>query len=199
LQDDRGLKSAFKVARIYSLFQDLIGAQKARRWWIQQCLRPQPGEKVIDIGCGPGDILELLPQVNYFGLDVSEPYILEARRRYGGRGVFLHGDTQACAADERLRGADLVMCLGVLHHLNDTFARLNLKPGGRFVGIEPCLLAHQSRASRWIMARDRGGNIRREDAWRDLLRRVFPEHSTTILTSMIRIPYIHIALTGRKS
>ncbi len=206
MQDDSGLKSAFKLPGIYSLFQNLIGAQQARSWWIRECFRPQAGEKVIDIGCGPGDILELLPQVDYYGLDISERYIVEARRRYAGRGVFLHGDTRACAADERLRGADLVMCAGVLHHLDDaeaeqtlSFARTNLKPGGRFVAVEPCLLTHQSGASRWIMARDRGRNIRREDAWRELLRGVFPDHTTTVMTGMIRLPYIHIALAGRKS
>jgi SAM-dependent methyltransferase len=206
MQDDRGLKGIFKAPNIYSLFQNLIGAQYARRWWIRNILCPQPGEKVIDIGCGPGDVLDLLPELDYYGIDISEKYIREAQKRYGGRGVFLHGDTKACAGDDRLKNADLVMCIGVLHHLDDpeaeqalAFAKSNLKPGGRFVGVEPCLLAHQSGLSRWVMSRDRGQNVRREAEWQRLLSYQFPDCTTAVMAGMIRLPYIHIALTGRHS
>jgi hypothetical protein len=74
------------------------------------------------------------------------------------------------------------MYIGVFHHLDDmeaeqtlAFAKLNLKPGGRFVAIEPCFLAHQSGLSRWIMSRDRGRNIRNGVRVADLLGRQFPE------------------------
>jgi hypothetical protein len=98
------------------------------------------------------------------------------------------------------------MCFGVLHHLDDpeadqamAFAKSNLKPGGRFVDVEPCLLAHQSGLSRWVMSRDRGQNVRREAEWQRLLSYQFPDCTTAVMAGMIRLPYIHIALTGRHS
>lgn len=49
-------------------------------------LRPQPGARLLDAGCGPGDdVLELARQVGphgrVVGVDVREPMIAEARRR----------------------------------------------------------------------------------------------------------------------
>jgi SAM-dependent methyltransferase len=205
MQDDKGLKAVLTAPSLYSLFQRAIGATYAREWFIRECLRPRPRHRIIDVGCGPGETMELLPDPEYIGIDISEAYILEAKRRYGHRALFLHGTTQTCFGDERLRDADLVMCLGVLHHLEDdevrqlfAFAHHHLKPGGRFVGLEPCYLAHQSRASAWIMSRDRGRNVRSEEAWKSLLVSEFGGSTTSVLTGLIRLPYTHIVLEGTK-
>jgi SAM-dependent methyltransferase len=204
MQDDTRLKSVLRSASIYSAFQNLIGARKAWNWFIGEHVRPQAGQKIIDIGCGPGDILESLPDVRYVGLDISEPYISLARKRYGNRGTFLLGDAGACIGNPALAGADIVMCYDVLHHLDDpevnqvfTLARRHLVPGGRFAGVEPCRLRHQTPVSRWIMSKDRGQNIRLEDEWKGLLAAEFPGGvRTQVLTGLTRIPYIHIALEG---
>ena len=205
MQDDKGLKAVFTAPALYSLFQRAIGATYARQWFIRQCLRPRAGDKIIDIGCGPGETIELLPNTKYIGIDISESYISEANRRYGDSAIFLHGTAESCFDDERLRDADLVMCFGVLHHLEDSevqqlfeFARHHLKSGGRFVGLEPCYLAHQSRASTWIMSRDRGRNVRSEQAWKSLLIPGFSSAATSVLTGLIRLPYTHVVLEGHK-
>jgi SAM-dependent methyltransferase len=205
MQDDKGLKAVFTIPSLYSLFQRAIGANYARDWFIRECLRPRPNDKIIDIGCGPGETIRQLPNTRYIGIDISEPYILEAKRRYGDAALFLHGTTQTCLGDERLRDADLVMCFGVLHHLEDdevrqllSFALQNLRPGGRFVGLEPCYLAHQTRSSAWLMSRDRGRNVRAEEQWKSLLRAEFGDSATSVLTGLIRLPYTHIVLEGRK-
>ena len=205
MQDDTGLKAIFKLPSLYSFGQKLIGATAAREWFIRECLRVRPNDKLVDIGCGPGDILLALPEVEYVGLDISEAYIRKAEGRFGLRGLFLVGTVDTCRGDQRLCNADLVFCVGVLHHLHDdearrllSFARENLKPGGRFVGLEPTFLAWQKPLSRWIMSKDRGQNIRQEEAWKALLAEEFPDFTTRVLTGLIRIPYTHIVLEGHK-
>jgi ubiquinone/menaquinone biosynthesis C-methylase UbiE len=53
---------------------------------------PQPGERVLDIGCGPGTtVLELAKQVgpggHVLGADVSEPSVARARERIAAAGL----------------------------------------------------------------------------------------------------------------
>jgi SAM-dependent methyltransferase len=205
MQDDTGLKAILKVATLYSWYQRAVGADYAWKWLVREHLRARAGDKIIDIGCGPGDVLELLPKPQYIGIDISEAYVRQGQQRHGNSALFLHGTTEDYRGDSRLRDADIVMCFGVLHHVNDTearqilsFARENLKPGGRFVGAEPSYLVHQSRASMWIMSKDRGQNVRPESEWKGLLSAEFPQHSTSVITGLIRVPYTHILLEGRK-
>jgi predicted SAM-dependent methyltransferase len=104
-----------------------------------------------------------------------------------------------------LAEADLVLCNGVLHHLDDQetldvfkLAKSILAPGGRFVSYEPVFLAHQDRISKWIMRRDRGQHVRREREWRALAGSVFQDFDTDIATNLIRIPYTYIIFECRK-
>ena len=53
---------------------------------------PQPGERVLDIGCGPGTtVLELAKRVSLgghvLGADVSEPSVARARERIAAAGL----------------------------------------------------------------------------------------------------------------
>lgn len=204
MQDDTGLKRLLGFSWAYERLQDVAGAAHMRRWLAREYWRVRPGMRVIDIGCGPGSILDSLARdIHYVGIDLSESYIRAARCNYGDRGEFIAGDAAQlqASADPRLRDADLVMCTGLLHHLEDAqvdsllrFARDALAPSGRLVCLEPTFLVHQSRFSRWLMAQDRGGNVRSEFAWRELVRSVFPRCDTFIATHLYRIPYIHIVI-----
>jgi SAM-dependent methyltransferase len=43
--------------------------------------------RVLDIGCGPGYMVEYLRGATYFGFDINSRYIAYAKK-YGGRGSF---------------------------------------------------------------------------------------------------------------
>jgi ubiquinone/menaquinone biosynthesis C-methylase UbiE len=65
-------------APVYRGFQLLFGADRARRKHVAAHIRPSPGDFVVDLGCGPGDILDYLPNVRYLGFDVNPAYIKAA-------------------------------------------------------------------------------------------------------------------------
>ena len=79
MQSNSGLLGWLKVPFLYNLFQDVVGANALRRKIIRNHARARPGDKVIDIGCGPALVLQSLPDVEYFGLDIDPGYIAFAR------------------------------------------------------------------------------------------------------------------------
>lgn len=119
------------------------------RWthWVSTHLRCDPGQRLVHVGCGNGEIDVALALATP-GLDVVSIDVLPARARHtrelgGDVGVrlgALGGDAQALPLRDEC--ADAVLCLGVLQHLADpatvsrALARL-LRPGGRILVVEP--------------------------------------------------------------
>lgn len=193
---------------MYEKFQTLVGARHARRWLVEKYWKLHGGEKVVDVGCGPGVILHYLRKdVTYVGFDISEDYIKAAQKRFGKRGSFILGTASLFLnkPDSRLNCSDLVLCNNLLHHLVDREAidvlQLSkgiMTPTGRLVCFEPTFLIHQGRISRWIMSKDRGRNIRTEQEWKELVSSVFDSFTTSIVTGILRIPYVYIIIECRK-
>jgi len=204
---DRGgaIRRGLSNAAVYSLVQRLLGGQAVRRRLLADYVRPVGGERILDLGCGPGDILELLRQVDYLGIDLSPRYVEAARRRFGERGRFLCADVRSLSpgAYERF---DAIIAVGVLHHLDDrdavgmtrTAARL-LAPGGRFVTIDPGFTDEQPRTARWLTRRDRGRNVRSPDGYRKLALDQFDSVRVSVHHDLARVPYTHVVLECREA
>jgi SAM-dependent methyltransferase len=73
-----------------------------------------PGQKVLDIGCGSGDILEDLPGVDYLGFDINPKCVEAAQKQFGHRGCFFCGDVGLTAIDQQAGSFDLVLATGVV-------------------------------------------------------------------------------------
>ena len=205
MQSNSGLQRWLKAPFLYNLFQDVIGGNALRRSFIQSHVRAKPGDKIIDIGCGPAQILPWLPDVDYLGLDVNAAYIASAKRRHAGKGTFVVGHTDSVWDDSRFRNADIVIALGILHHLDDDnaarcirFAHRALKQGGRFVSLEACWVSNQGSLSRYIMSKDRGQNVRTEQMYRQLAGDVFKKVNAWVDPRPMRIPYVIVILECQK-
>ena len=205
MQGNSGLQRLLSFPRLYDLFQDAIGGNALRRKFIRNHVRAKTGDRVIDIGCGPAQVLPWLPPVEYLGLDVSSACIASAQRTHARKGTFVIGDTRSLWDDPRFREADIVIGLGILHHLDDDealhclhFAYRALKPGGRFVCFEACWTPRQGLLSKYIMSMDRGRHIRTEQTYRQLAGSVFKNVNAWIETKAMRIPYVIIFLECQK-
>ena len=95
---------------------------------------------VVDMGCGPGDVLACLPEVDYVGIDINPKYIRAAQARYPGRGTFRCQAVRDAVVQEPA-AYDVVMANAVLHHLDLGRAAAELRrvlaPGGVAVFCEP--------------------------------------------------------------
>ena len=204
MQDDTRLKRLLTFSFFYDALQTIAGARRAKTTLAANFWKVQPGERLIDVGCGTGDIADYLPaDVELIGFDVSEKYIATARKRYGSTGRFLVGGAADVYEDIGPGTADIVTCNGVLHHLDEDqvaevfeLAVKVLKPDGRMICVEPCFTPDQSRISRWLMKQDRGQGIRDREGWNVVTRGFFPKTDLTIVSGLVRIPYVHVIITG---
>ena len=205
MQSDSGLLGWLKVPSIYNVFSAAVGGNVLRRSLIQNHVRPKPGDKVIDIGCGSAQVLRYLPAVDYIGIDINAEYIAFARRTYGDKAIFLVGDTQSFRGDPRFKDANLAMAFGLLHHLDDEeamqclqFAYDALQTKGRFICHEACWIPNQGAFSKYIMSLDRGRSIRTEEQYRQLAGKIFKKVDARVNTHPLRIPYVTIVLECEK-
>ena len=194
------LKDILAQARVYSLFARLIGATRGRQLYVQRYIRPQAGDRILDIGCGPADILEALPAVDYHGFDLSTKYIESARKRFGTRGHF-HIEAVSAELVRKYAGFDLVLANGVLHHLNDAeatdlfrVAKAALRPGGTLVMLDGCFVGGQSPIARHLLRNDRGKFVRTQSEYLRLASLAFCKVESHLSGDLLRIPYTHLIM-----
>lgn len=161
-----GVRAILNHPRVYHSVQAALGAHRGRTELVRDFIRARPGDVVLDIGCGPAEILAYLPEVDYWGFDISAAYIEQARRQFPHRTHFFQ-KVLATEDAASLPKFDLALALGVFHHLDDETARQVLvtaarclKPGGRVVSIDPCFEPGQNPLARFLISRDRGQNVR---------------------------------------
>lgn len=206
MQDDSGIKQILTHPRVYNAYQNLVGATRGRKWVSEHFWRVHAGQRVVDIGCGPGNSIQHLPAgVEYVGFDVSDRYIRHAREAFADDPdkTFIVGSAEDFLLDlpEPMCNADLVILSGLLHHLGDPealtalrLAKKALSPHGRMVSLDGCFLVKQARLAYWLVSQDRGRNVRSEPEWKALAGQVFERFDTYILTGLDRTPYTYILI-----
>jgi len=188
---------------LYIALQKALGADRVRYRCLEEA-ELKPGERVLDVGCGPAYYLDRLPDVEYHGFDTSPAYIEYARKRYGDRGQFrCEILTQEHLAD--LPRFDAVLLFGVLHHMSDAecvtlldLAARGLADGGRVISVDPTLHPGQGRVSRWMSENDRGEHVRTPEGFDTLAKGSFGTVRSEILDKVSRVPSSHfmMVMTG---
>jgi cyclopropane fatty-acyl-phospholipid synthase-like methyltransferase len=193
------VQSLLSVPCLYDLAQFVMRGTRYRRNLAETHLKVSPGDKVLDIGCGTGAMLECLPElvppVHYVGFDMSPAYIAAARRNYPGRGQFypleLTGRTVADFGE-----FDRVLAIGLVHHLDDpaavnlfTLAQQALRPGGKLITLDGVFTPDQSWLVKRLLKSDRGKHVRTESEYLALARRAFRQVETFVYPDLFRIPY----------
>ena len=125
------------------------------RWWdsdfaefLRETLRPRPGTRILDVGCGEGNALVGLgrlqiSQVDLVGIDRRIDRVRQTALTGSAHNVRLRVSA-ADAHDLPFADAsfDSAFCVAVLQHVPDAGVVLRemarvLKPGGRLVAVEP--------------------------------------------------------------
>jgi ubiquinone/menaquinone biosynthesis C-methylase UbiE len=133
-----------RAARLYGRWAETYSSDRSRglragvlvrqRQAILRLAAPRTGDRVLDVGCGSGDMVRLIRDVvsEVWGVDASPGMIAQAR-------PLLDHAVTGYAEDLLLRRHfDLVLCCGVLDFVDDPAAVLrgiarHLAPSGRAV------------------------------------------------------------------
>jgi ubiquinone/menaquinone biosynthesis C-methylase UbiE len=120
-----------------------IGDAVRRRRLVRAALAAAPGERIIDVGCGPGFycaelIEEVGPGGSVVGVDSSPQMLSLASRRCEGHANIAFKQAYATSLTLEGMGFDGALCVQVLEYVADVAAGLAelyraLRPGGRVV------------------------------------------------------------------
>ena len=100
------------------------------------------------------------------------------------------------------RKFDLILMLGLLHHLNDAGASRLLAQAqqlldttGRLVTLDACRTEGQGRFEKWLVDMDRGEHVRRVDAYLHMADSIFPNVTSYFCTNLLRYSYTPVSYT----
>jgi SAM-dependent methyltransferase len=185
----------------YELFHRILGADRRSKILINEYMKPKEGDRILDVGCGPGNFIPYLPECRYLGVDANSAYIDTARGRYGTHGKRFICDTVSYQSVRDLGEFDLVLAIGLLHHLEDAEARdlfrmghNALRSGGRMITVDGCYVPGQSPVARYLLSKDRGQFVRTEEAYLNLASRCFEEIRPSLRDDLLRIPHTTLIL-----
>jgi len=114
-----------------------------RRALVRDALAVAPGQRIIDVGCGPGfyvaELLELVgPHGSVVGIDTSAPMLTAAARHVEGHNNVAFHQSDAVALPVEDASFDAVVSVQVLEYVPEVPVALAemrrvLRPGGRVV------------------------------------------------------------------
>jgi SAM-dependent methyltransferase len=195
----QSIRSVLAIPAAYQLWWNVVGGPALAKVLVNEYIQSGVGARILEIGCGPGTIVRYLPPSDYLGFDLSPGYIALAKRRYPKAHFVCERVSQFSLAKEQ--SFDVVMALGIVHHLEDAEARQlfqiaydALKPGGKLVTIDGVWADGQRPAARWLLAKDRGEHIRSEREYVGIASQVFSNIRPSVRHDLLRIPYTHLIL-----
>lgn len=208
-ENNSGIRSILSRPIIYEFMQRAIGEKKTKDFVVSKMDFNEPKTRILDVGCGTGKIVEYLPKdISYVGLDLSELYIQKAKSQYADSNKtveFYCSPIQDVDFDE-FDGFDYVICLGVLHHLdNESVQQLfdnvyaKLKRSGYFLSLDGCFVEAQNPISKYLITNDRGRHIRTIQGYSELANQYFDKVEVIHKNNLLRLPYDHIFMQCQRS
>ena len=192
-QKNKGVYSLLSNTFFYSLVQRVMSGTSFRKKIVKKYITKH-NVKVLDIGCGPAEILDTLPKIKYYGFDINPIYINSAKKKYENKGKFF------CKKftnknTKYLPKFDHVLLLGILHHLSDK--EINtlmpnikkvLKKKGNIITLDNIFIHKQNFIAKFLIQMDKGENVRSRKGYLNILKNHFKKINSKIYHQKF-IPY----------
>tara|TARA_B110000967_G_scaffold197059_1_gene228361 strand:+ start:5280 stop:5894 length:615 start_codon:yes stop_codon:yes gene_type:complete len=188
---------------IYMIFQKIMSGTSFRKKIIKKNIRNK-NKKVLDIGCGPAEILEYIPSAVYYGFDIDRRSINYAKNKFKNNNY--HFFCKRFEKDDlkRLPKFDYVILFGILHHIDNVEAKNILylckkvmKKNAILLTEDPIFIKKQNLIAKFLITRDRGMNVRIKDDYTNLVKTHFKKIKSNI-TRQFFIPYTWFSMVCKK-
>ena len=192
---------------VYSFSQSIMSASSFRRRVVQNYINTKNKIKILDIGCGPAEILENFKRkkIDYYGFDTNRNYIEYAKNKYFEQKPKLYCKKFTTRDCNLIPKVDYVLLFGIIHHLKDkqinqllSLCKKSLKKEGKLLVIEPVLLKNQNPIARLLIKLDRGSNVKSKKNYVKIFKKFFNKVFTRV-TFQNFIPYTWFVIVCSKN
>jgi len=189
------IKTVLNNPKIYQLSQKIFLADNFRKKLLQKLLTKKNLD-ILDIGCGPGNMINYLSFNKYYGFDTDKKYIKFAKNKYPVCNFFCEKFTKSSL--KKITKVDVVILFGILHHISDDdvlklidVLKLSLKKNSKIITLDPVYIKKQNKISKFLIDNDRGNFVRTSKGYLDLLEKKGITISHKIYNQKI-VPYTYI-------
>ena len=187
-----------EISSVYAKLMGFLLGANTYKTLVDEYIQPTPGCSVLDVGCGPATILDLLHDVNYIGMDHNPNYIATAKKKYRSKGTFICTGVDKLN-DYGLKTFDRIIILGVMHHLDDgqlTELMMSLKDrlniGGVLITFDGAYEDNQNLISKFLAKNDRGKFVRSKEQYLKFIEMSFKVQRADLRHDLLRVPYTHL-------
>ena len=188
---------------VYIIFQRIMSGTSFRKKIIKNNIKKN-NIKVLDIGCGPAEILQYIPEATYYGYDIDKRSILYAKNKYKNKKHNFFCKHFSKNELNKLPKFDYVILFGILHHLNDKeindilcLCKKAMKKNATLLTEDPIFIENQNLIARFLISRDRGMNVRKKQNYIHLINKHFNNIKSKI-TRQFFIPYTWFSMICKK-
>lgn len=179
----------------YNLYQDLIGSKHFLDILIKDYIKPKQGQKILELGCGAGNVYAVFPEKNlhYLGIDYSENYIHHAMNKFPEQSFICADVTKDISAEgifdtvfaeaiiSALPDNQIVKMFGLLKKICDDNTRIIFSD-----------MNYRDSAPKFqcfLMKHERNQFIRSKSEYVKLLTEFFVIDNISVIKHPYRIPY----------
>ena len=179
---------------VYKFIQNVMSGTHFRNEIIKKNII-KSNVKILDIGCGPAEILEHIPDCKYYGYDIDLRSIKYAKKKYYQKNYHFYCKKFNEGELKKLPKFDYIIFFGILHHLNNKEAhkildlcKKKMKKNSKLLTEDPIFVEKQNFIARFLIEKDRGINVRRKKEYINLLKKHFKKIKNKV-THQSFIPY----------
>ena len=189
------IKKILNIPIIYHLSQKVFLADNFRKKILQKLITKKNCD-VLDIGCGPGNMINYLSYKKYYGFDTDKNYIKYAKNKYVDCIFFCEKFTKSSL--KKITKVDVIILFGILHHVSDRETlnlinklKLSLKKNSKIIILDPVYIKKQNKFAKFLIDHDRGGYVRTAKEYINLFKKNKISYTHKIYHQKI-VPYTYI-------
>ena len=192
------IKKILDIPIIYHLSQKVFLADNFRKNLLKKLLTKKNLD-ILDIGCGPGNMINYLSFNKYYGFDTDKKYIKYAKNKYKNCNFFCEKFTKTSL--KKISRVDVVILFGILHHISDDeilklidILKLSLKKDSQIITLDPIYVKNQNKIAKFLIDNDRGAFVRTLKGYINLFKKKKIAYSYKIYNQKI-VPYTYLVTT----